>query len=224
MTAESTTPGAQARILRLTGTELAPSWRGRLHLWAAAASLPAGVALVVHHPSAAVAGYAIALTALFGVSAMYHVVGFRRSGLMRWRQADHVVIYLFMGAAYVPFCQEVVRGTLGDVLLGLALAGAVAGAAVKLLSFQRSKLVGAVLYMAIGWMAAVALPDAVRTLSPGQVALLGLTGLFYMGGSVVFARRWPDPFPSVFGYHEIWHACVVAASAAYFVFVWTLGT
>jgi hemolysin III len=212
------------RALRPTGTDLAPAWRGRLHRWAAVVSAPAAVALVLHRPTPAVGGYAAGLVALFAVSAAYHLAPVSPGARQRWRRADHAVIYLFMVLSYIPFCQQAVGGTLGAVLLGLALAVGAAGLAVKLFGFRRSGVIGAVLYMVLGWMAAVALPGAVGTLPGAELGLLAATGLLYTGGAAVFARRWPDPLPAVFGYHEVWHACVVVAAACYFAFVWQLPT
>lgn len=215
---------AAARVLRLSGTDLVPSWRGRLHLGAAVASVPAAAALVAHRPDLPVAGYAVGLVAMLSVSAAYHVARVSPPHRRWWRQADHAVIYLFMALSYVPFCRQAVGGTLGGVLLGLALAAGAAGVAIKLTNFERSAVAGAVLYMVMGWMAVIAMPGAFGTLPAGELALLGGTCLFYTGGAVMFALRWPDPAPEVFGYHEVWHASVIAASACYFAFVWRLGT
>jgi hemolysin III len=210
------------RVLRPTGTELAPAWRGRIHRWAALVSVPAAVALGLHRPTPATWGYGAGLVALFAVSAAYHLAPVSAAARQRWRQADHAVIYLFIVLSYIPFCQQAVGGTLGAVLLGVNLAAGAAGLGMKLFGFGHSRVVGAVLYVVLGWMAVIALPAAVGTLPAVELALLAATGLLYTLGAAIFARRWPDPLPAVFGYHEIWHACVVLASACYFAFVWHL--
>ena len=216
-------PGPTARRLkRPSGSVLAPSWRGRIHLWAAALAVPAGAALVAHRPDAAVAGYAAALVTLFAVSASYHRRDLPADRRRRWQRADRVTIYLFIAVAYVPFCERVAPGPLGDAVLAAVLAGALAGAALQLQGSARAAAAGGVLYILVGWMAVLTLPDAARVLGPLELALLGATGGLYTAGAATLAFRRPDPAPTVFGYHEIWHACVVAASACYFALVWRL--
>lgn len=216
-------PGPAARHLqRPSGSVLTPSWRGRTHQWAVAAAVPAGAALVAHRPDAAVVSYSIALVALFAVSASYHRRDLPAQRRRRWQRADRMTIYLFIAVASVPFYQRVAPGTFGDSVMAAVLAGAVVGAALQLRDSSRSAVAGGVLYLLTGWLAVLTVPDAVRVLGPADLALLGATGAIYTAGAVVLASRRPDPAPAVFGYHEVWHACVVAASACYFVLVWRL--
>ena len=201
---------------------LTPTWRGRTHLCAAAAAVPAGAALVAHRPDAAVVGYSIALVTLFAVSASYHCRDLPADRRRRWQRADRMTIYLFIAVASIPFYQRVAPGTLGDAVMAGVLAGAAVGAGLQLRDSARSSLAGSVLYMLTSWLVVLTLPDAVRVLAPVDLALLAATGVLYSSGAVVLASRRPDPAPTVFGYHEVWHACVIAASACYFVLVWRL--
>jgi len=41
----------------------------------------------------------------------------------------------------------------------------------------------------------------------------------YTLGGVVYAAARPNPFPRVFGYHEVFHALVIAGSALHFTLV-----
>lgn len=210
------------RTVRLSGTDTAPRWRGRLHLGAAVAAVPAAAALVWRRPTPAMAAYGAALVALFALSAGYHLLPVSPSRRQVLRRADHAMIYLYMAAAYTPWCLYAVGGTAGWVVLGLAWAGAAAGIAVKAVAFHRSRAVSGVLYMAVGWLSAATIPGAAGTIGPAGLALLMGTGAFYMGGAVVLLKQRPDPRPDVFGYHEVWHAAVVAACACYFALLWTL--
>ncbi len=223
MPSASPDPGPASRHLqRPSGSALAPVWRGRTHQWAAVTAVPAGTALVVHRPDAAVVGYAAALVALFAVSASYHCRDLPVDRRRRWQRADRVTIYLFIAVASVPFYRRVAPGTLGDSVMAAVLAGVLSGAALQLRGSSRSAVAGGVLYLLTSWLAALTLPDALRVLGPVDLALLAATGALYTSGAIVLASRRPDPAPAVFGYHEVWHACVIAASACYFVLVWRL--
>ncbi len=206
----------------MSGTAAAPRWRGRLHVAAFVAAVPAGVALAWREHGIAVLVYAACLVCLFGTSAAYHLWPMGPDRRRIAQRADHAMIYLYIAAAYSPFCLYVVGGTVGDVVLAVVWAGAAVGIGAKLLAFQRSRAASAALYLVLGWLAALTLPEAVRRLGAVDLALLGFMGLLYTGGAVVLARRAPDPAPDVFGYHEVWHAAVVLACACYFAVVWTL--
>jgi hemolysin III len=199
--------------------EGAPSWRGRLHLWAFVASLPLLVALVLmaEGPTAvtAAAVFGSGLVAVFGTSATYHRLV--RSPVARrvWRRLDHAMIYVLIAASYVPFCLLVLPPAWGIPLLCIVGAAGLTGVVVKLAFFERVKRWGAVLYLGMGWAAVAAMPAMVRHLEPAELALIALGGLIYTGGAVVFARQRPNPSPRTFGYHEIWHGCTVAAAACH---------
>lgn len=211
------------RTLRLSGTELTPTWRGWSHLLALIGFGPAAAALVWHQAGdPAVLLYATALLALFAVSAGYHLLPLSPTGRAYMRRADHAMIYLFTAASYTPFCLRAVPGTLGLVVLAAAWAGALVGVALKVFGFARTQITSSVLYIMLGWLATLTLPGAARILTPGELALLLAMGAMYSGGAVVLWTRRPDPIPHIFGYHEVWHASVVLASACYFAFVWGL--
>lgn len=208
--------------MRLSGTEAAPVWRGRLHLGALVLAVPAVVVLAWREPDPVVLAYGAALVALFGVSAAYHLLPVSPERRALLRRADHVTIYVYIALAYLPVCRVVTSGTLAWVVPALVSAGAAAGVAAKVFGFERSRVVSGLLYLVLGWLALLMLPDLVRHLDGLQFGLLLATGGLYTGGAAVLAAGRPDPRPEVFGYHEIWHACVVLACACYYVVIWTL--
>ena len=210
------------RALRLTGTDLAPRWRGRLHLGALLISGPAAALLLWREHSFVVAVYAASLIALFAVSSGYHLLPLSPARRNQMRRADHAMIYVYTAASYTPFCLQAVRGRLGLVVLGLVWMGAAVGVAIKVFGFHRSQLMGSILYLAMGWLAAITLPGAARTLGAAQFGLLLAMGVLYSAGVIVLFTRRPDPVPHLFGYHEVWHASVVLASACYFAVIWGL--
>ncbi|MGH9066060.1 MAG: PAQR family membrane homeostasis protein TrhA [Acidimicrobiales bacterium] len=216
------------RPVRLSGETGTPRLRGWMHLGAALVTIPAGAALVAHASTssaeAAIALYVTVLLVMFSVSASYHLIPMSARARYYMRRADHATIYVFIAAAYTPFCLLAVGGTLGSVVLGVVWAGAGAGVAVKLTSFDRLRPLCGGLYIVLGWLAVVTLPSALSVLTGSEVVLFVATGLAYTAGAAVLALRRPDPVPDTFGYHEVWHSLVVVASACYFLLIWALVT
>lgn len=160
--------------------------------------------------------YGTGLVALFATSGLYH----RWPGPMRFKpllqRIDHSTIYVFIAASYTPIAL-VLHGVLVWIMLGIAWAGAGVGVGLRLgrLQAPRSAIAGS--YLALGWIAVLALPQLVAVLGPAPLALLGAGGLTYSAGAIVYATQRPNPWPRTFGFHEIFHALVIAAAAAQYV-------
>ena len=210
------------RMTRLSGSDDTPRWRGRLHLGALVLAIPAAIMLTWRDRTPAAGIYATALVALFAVSAGYHLLPLSRTWRSVMRRTDHAMIYVYIGAAYTPFCLAAVHGPLGWAVLAAVWTGALVGVAIKTVGFERTRAVSGALYMLMGWMAVVTLPAVLPILDAAELALFAAMGALYTGGAIVLATRKPDPVPHVFGYHELWHAAVVAASACYFAAMWGL--
>jgi hemolysin III len=225
MTAEVSRPAGpllDGRIVRLSGTELCPRWRGWIHLVAFVAAIPAAAALLSRRPSFAVGLYSLGLLAMFGASSAYHLLPLPDRARRTMRQVDHVTIYLFIAACYTPFCWLALPRDLGTPLLALAWLGAALGAVMKVVGFDRAQRAGAVLYLVVGCLAVIAAPAGLRALDGSELVLLAATGTCYAAGTVVLYTRRPDPVPDRFGYHEVWHSAVVLASACFYLLVWDL--
>jgi len=200
-----------------------PRLRGVSHQWAFFVSLLAGAALIVAAPTPratiAVGIYAASLSALLGVSALYHRVNWRPA-VRRWmRRLDHSMIFLLIAGTTTPFCVLVLSGPFAEALLIAVWAGAAAGIAVELVWVEAPKWVTAGVYLAVGWIGALGFPAIVVTAGIGAGALIALGGALYTAGAVVYARQRPDPSPTTFGYHEIFHVLVIAAAVAHFAAV-----
>ena len=203
---------------------LKPRLRGVLHQWAFAVSLVAGVGLVLEAGSArariAVTVYALSVAALFGTSALYHRVDWRTLGRRRWmRRLDHTMIFVLIAGSYTPLGLLVLRGTLGMVILVAVWSAALAGAVFKLVWIDAPGWLGAATYVAIGWIALVALPELLDRLGVAAFAALTLGGILYSVGAVIYAHKRPDPVPTVFGYHELFHLLVILAAALQYAVV-----
>jgi hemolysin III len=200
-----------------------PRLRGRLHQVAFFVSLPAGITLVALAGGVAsrvgAAIFATTLTGLFGVSMAYHRGHWSDRARLVMKHLDHSMIFVFIAGSYTPITLLALRPAWGITLLALAWTGAAAGVLVTVLRLERWHAVGFTMYLVLGWLAVVAAPQLVESLSRAELALLVAGGVLYTVGAIVLARGRPDPNPRVFGYHEVWHAFVVGASACHFALV-----
>lgn len=209
-------PGALLDVL----TAARPRLRGRLHQLVFFLSIPAGAILVVAAGTevarVGAVVYAISLTGLFATSAAYH----RMAGSLRareWlRRADHAMIFVLIAGTYTPVCLLVLQGAWRVVALSAVWAGALVGVGLKLFRLQAMRL-GNSLYLVLGWAVLALVPQLGSR--PAVLALVAAGGLLYTAGTLVLARRRPDPVPEVFGYHEVWHCLVVAAAACHYAMI-----
>lgn len=200
-----------------------PKLRGVLHQVAFLASLAFGVTLVLAAGAAlsrwAAIIYSASLSAMYGVSALYHRVTWRQRGLAVLRRLDHSMIFVLIAGTFTPFGLLILRDGWSVATLIVFWVGAVAGVVVSLFWIDAPRWVAAILYLALGWAGTVTLGPIARTLGGGSVALLLVGGVLYSVGAVVYARKKPSPAPRVFGYHEVFHAFVIVASACHWLVV-----
>jgi hemolysin III len=130
---------------------------------------------------------------------------------------DHSAIYVFMAASYTPVALLVLEDTARWVVLASVWAGAIGGVALSVAWVTAPRLLFAISYVALGWVIVIAFPDLVSNLDVAPIVLFGAGGLLYSVGAVIYALRRPDPWPSTFGFHEIFHALVIAAAVTHFV-------
>lgn len=191
-----------------------------MHAVAFLAAIPCLVLLVVWAEgaaaSAAAAIYASSLIVTFGSSAAYHRLGRTPRLRAALQRLDHCGIFFLIAGTYVPLCIVALPLTWGIPILSVVGAGSLAGIALKLVAFHRAHTLGNILYLVLGWTALTAAPVLVQHLSPTQLALVLAGGVVYTVGVPVLVWRRPDPWPRVFGYHEIWHVCTVLAAALHF--------
>jgi len=200
------------------------------HQWAFFVSLVAGAVLVASagdgRARLAVGIYAASVAGLFGTSALYHRVNWRSLSARRWmRRLDHSMIFVLIAGTYTPFALLVLEGTLATAILVTVWAGAAAGVIFKLVWIDAPKWLIASLYIAVGWVAVAAFPQMWTRLGVTPTMLVAAGGLLYTLGAVTYAIKRPDPSPGVFGYHEVFHALVIAAAALQYAVIafWVLG-
>jgi hemolysin III len=200
-----------------------PLLRGTLHL-AAAIAAPIGLVVLLliadsprRYVGAAIFGTGLIL--LYVSSASYHLVPWstRLRGVVE--RIDHSMIFVFIAGTYTPFCLIVLDLEWGIPMLAIVWALAAIGVLSKIFLPHAPRWFNVAPYLALGWIGIIPVVEVVDAMSNTQMALLTFGGLLYTVGAVVYARRWPDPFPRVFGFHEIFHAFVVAGSAVHFALI-----
>jgi hemolysin III len=195
-----------------------PRLRGVFHQGAFFVSLVAGAVLVLIAPAGratlATGIYAVTVASLFGVSAVYHRVNWVSENARRWmRRLDHSMIFCLIAGTYTPFALLVLDGSLATAILIGVWGGALAGIVLNLIWVDAPKWVTAAVYITLGWAAIFALPDMASKLGATAIVMIGIGGVLYTAGAVIYALRRPDPAPAVFGYHEIFHVLVIGAAA-----------
>ncbi|MGH2710479.1 MAG: PAQR family membrane homeostasis protein TrhA [Actinomycetota bacterium] len=193
-----------------------PRFRGVLHEIAFFVSLVTGPILILisragSHLGTAV--YSLAMSGLFGFSALYHRPNWPPK-VRRWlARVDHTMITVFTAATFTPIVIAIDTPWSRTVLL-ISWGGALLAMCIQFLPVKVPKPVAVIPYLALGWLGITLFPESWSHLGAAPPVLLFVGGALYTIGALVYARRKPDPKPAVFGYHEIFHALVVAA--AYF--------
>ena len=201
--------------------EVVPRLRGLLHAWAFWFALAAAVILIAVAPDArarvAAVIYGIGLCALFGASATYH----RWRGNPRWkpilRRIDHSTIFIFIAASYTPIALLVLHDPIRIVVLASVWVGALAGVAMSIAWIDAPRVLVALCYIAVGWVAVVAMPQLFSARGLWMPLLLLVGGLLYSLGAAAYATKKPNPWPRTFGFHEVFHSLVIAAAVVHFV-------
>ncbi len=198
-----------------------PRLRGRLHQHAVWVAAVAAIGLVALAPDAraraAAAIYGAGLCVLFGTSALYH----RWPGPIRFkpllRRLDHSAIFVFIAASYTPVALLVLSPPMSTIILAVGWGIAVAGVAMSVAWIDAPRVVQALCYVAAGWVAVAAMPQLLHGAGVAPFVLFAVGGGVYSAGALVYAWQRPDPWPRVFGFHEVFHALVIAAAIVHFV-------
>ena len=204
----------------MTQLSIKPRLRGWFHLGMTPVIQLAGLILLVAAPTTlgrlGVAIYLVAATILFGTSAMYHRGTWSgRTGRVL-RRLDHANIFIFIAGTYTPLTLMLLQGSDRVILLSVIWAVAALGVTFKMVWMSAPRWLYTLLYVAMGWAAVGWLGQFWATGGPWVVALIAAGGIAYTLGALVYARKVPNPSPTWFGFHEIFHAATVIAAACHF--------
>lgn len=201
--------------------DLKPLLRGVLHQCAFFLSLVVGALLVATASSDAARWsglvFATSVTAMFGASALYHRGTWAPRKRQWLRRLDHAMIFLLIAGTYTPVGLLILSGAWQVVVLTVVWTGAACAILIRLLWTDGPRWIAVAIAVGLGWVAVLVLPQLVRGIAPAGVALLLTGGLLYTLGSLVYARKRPNPLPAVYGFHEVFHTLVIAAAACQYV-------
>jgi hemolysin III len=201
-------------------TRVKPRLRGVSHRYAFLAALLPCLLLVHSAPAGratlASAVYAGSLLALLGTSALYHEVHWSPRARFWLGRLDLALIFALIAGTYTPIAMLELEPQLGSVVLSGVWGAALLGAVLKTIWIDPPKWASAAIYVGVGSVALAFLPQVVAAIGDTATALMMLGGGLYVAGAIVYGLQRPDPLPEFFGYHEIFHACVVAAAAVHF--------
>jgi len=198
-----------------------PLMRGWLHAGMAPAALACGIVLIALASSTlgriGIAVWMAGSVILFGMSAIYHRGRWRPATERVLRRFDHANIFIFIAATYTPLGLVLLDGTSRVFLLTLLWGVAAAGVAVAVAWTHAPRFVTVTLYLLMGWAGVGWMGEFWRTGGPAIVILILAGGVFYTTGAIIYALKRPNPSPRVFGFHEIFHACTIAAASCHIV-------
>ncbi len=204
-----------------------PRLRGRLHQYAFFVAAVSGIVLCSIaatrpgvEPLLSCAIYSVTVCGLFGISALYHRCTWSERGYQIMRRMDHSMIFIFIAGTYTPFCLLLLPPAKATFMLSLIWGGALGGVALKTIWPHLPRWIGAPLYLALGWGALAIMPDVLHKGGVTVLVLMVVGGLIYSVGAVFYALRRPNPWPTVFGHHEFFHACTLLAAISHHVAIY----
>jgi hemolysin III len=209
--------GEQGRSADNRGSR--PLLRGWLHLVAFFGWLVGGPFLIAAGPdawaTAVLAVYVAGMLAMFGTSAAFHRLSWSAPAWRRMRRADHSAIFVGIAATATAVAGLALTGWAEVLVLTMVWAGAAVGVTLRQVFLDAPQWVVAIPYVVVGWCPVIVSPQLVRSLGWGGFGLMLAGGLTYTIGALVYARKRPDPWPRVFGFHEVFHACTLVGSALF---------
>jgi hemolysin III len=200
-----------------------PRLRGVLHQYAFFVSLACGVGLILAASGGrarlAASIYAVAVSALLGTSALYHRVTWRPKARRWMRRLDHSMIFVLIAGTYTPVALLALKGALANTILIVLWVGAIGGVIFKLAWIDAPKWLFALVYVILGLVTATVFGELPARIGWLGAAGLAAGGLLYVVGAVIYASERPNPWPKVFGYHEVFHTLVLAAAALHYAVI-----
>lgn len=184
-----------------------------LFCWLSRSDVPRLISLLV---------FGLSMMELYTVSAFYHIGTWKPGTRQVFRAIDHSNIFVLIAGTYTPLCFNILNGWVRIALLVTIWTLAFLGLAFTVVPYtlRLPRWIGTVLYIIMGWVALLAFPAFLSALPWTFVVTMILGGVSYTLGAVVYALRWPNPFPRVFGFHEIFHLFVILGSAIFVFCVW----
>lgn len=164
--------------------------------------------------------FGLSMFLLYLASSLYHLITTSEKGTIILRKFDHMMIYILIAGTYTPLCLILLEGAASWALFIGIWSLAALGIVFKLFWFNAPKILSLLLYLLMGWLAVLVMPTLWNMLPLAAIFWIFMGGLAYTIGAVIYGTRKPDPYPNVFGFHEIWHLFVMAGTFCHFWFVY----
>jgi len=156
------------------------------------------------------------LLLMYTASFLYHGLKISEKSLLVFRRIDHIMIFMLIAGSYTPICLVPLRGPWGWSIFGTVWGIAIIGIGLKIFAMNVPRWISTLIYLIMGWLCVIAVYPLVKTLPFAGLFWLASGGAFYSGGAIIYAIKKPNPFPGLFGFHEIWHLFVLLGSACHF--------
>ena len=207
----------------MNGQVLKPLLRGHFHQAAFFFALGACAMLIANLQEVRALGvavvYSLSLVCMFGVSAVYHRPTWKPNYRALLKRFDHAAIFVLIAGTGTPICWLALDPSVGSKLLAAIWITAAVGILQSVFWVRAPKWISIGLYVACGWLVGPYIPEIGAALGPASVWLLIAGGLLYTVGALIYAMKRPNPFPKIFGYHEIFHLLVILAAVLHFIVI-----
>lgn len=157
-----------------------------------------------------------AMIFLYTFSTLYHWLPVSGKTLEVSRKIDHIMIFVFIAASYTPICLVTLRGGWGWSIFGSVWGLTIIGFFLKIFWLDAPRFLYTLVYLLMGWIIVIGVWPLTKMMPPYGILWLAIGGLFYSIGAVIYAIKKPDPFPNIFGFHEIFHIFILLGSLSHF--------
>jgi hemolysin III len=202
--------------------EIRDFWSAMTHLLGAFLSVIGTIIFIVNTVSpfrpwhfATLLTFGIGLILLYSASTVYHWAKISEEGIKQLKRIDHIMIFVLIAASYTPISLLAMRDNWGWPLFIAAWSIALAGVFIKIFWLDAPRWFSTTLYLAMGWLVVIAIYPLIQSTPAGALYWITVGGIFYTVGGVIYGIKKPDPFPGVFGFHEIFHLFVLMGSASH---------
>lgn len=220
-------PGTEtlAHDVELRVREVVKVVKPKLRGWLHAGTLPVAffgflVMMIISDSALVRAGVAVFMVSsmlLFGVSATYHTGQWSLKTRNFWKRFDHANIFLLIAGSYTPFSMLLLEKKHAIIMLSLVWGGALLGVIFKLFWIGAPRWLYVPLYLMLGWAAVLYFPEFVDNATTAVLVLMVVGGGLYTIGALVYGFKWPNPSPTWFGFHEVFHLLTIAAFVVHYI-------
>ena len=198
-----------------------PAFRGWSHKIALVVAVALCPLLISASPDARLLSslYSVAVIGLFGISSCYHGFSWSASAHDVMRRIDHSMIFITIAATYTPISWLLLPRSAAITVLRAVWTGALIGVLIMILWPTAPQIVLVPVFLIVGWSALLVIDDFFISLSTVGFIFLLLGGVFHTVGAIVYGLKKPDPWPNTFGFHEIFHFCVVCGIGSHYAVI-----